>query len=80
MTACSCEIIGNEDCKMLVTIQYRRVNSINNQHLEFEVKQFSHSAPDPHVVTKDISEKPGNFRIIYFSDVDSFVSHLTKFI
>lgn len=28
MTACSCEMSGNEDCKILVTIQYRRVNNI----------------------------------------------------
>lgn len=56
MTVCSCEITGNEDCKILVTIQYRRVSNINNQHSESKVRQFSHSALDPRLVIKVILE------------------------
>lgn len=76
---CSYKIIGNEDYKVLVTIQHRRVNNVNNQHWVWrEAVQSFCSGPVSGVESHP--EKPGNLRTVYFRVVDSFVSHLVKFI
>ena len=64
MMICSCEIIGNEEYRILVTIQYRRINKKNNQHCE--LRQFNHSALNPCLVIKATPEESGNLKVIYF--------------
>lgn len=75
----SCKIIGNEGYKILVRIQYRRVNNDNNKiTLWIEAVQWFFSGPMS--IIKVTLEKAGKLRVIYFWEIDSFLPHLTKFI
>lgn len=75
----SCKITGNEGYKILVRIQYRRVNNNNNKiTLWIEAVQSFFSG---HMsIVKVTLEKPGKLRVIYFWEIDLFLPHLTKFI